>query len=200
MKFGARLTPSVPPMTPGTKMGICVGVVDIGEQPVTYNGKTNYKNQLLIVIEFPAEKIEIDGEMKPRQLSRAMSRTASDRGTFKQMISSWFATNFTEDDLINFETDELLLRPCMVTVKLSENGQYANIDTIVQYPDGLPLPTTETVPYTFDMDHWDDEVFAKLPEWIQEKIKKSTEYQTDHAPTDEIKVEDAPSGEGAAPF
>ena len=199
MKFGARLTPSVPPMTPGTKMGICIGVVDIGTQPITFNGKTNYKDQLLIVIEFPSEKIEIDGEMKPRQLSRAMSRTTSDRGTFKQMISAWFAKNFTEDDLLEFDTDEMLLRPCMVTVKLSENGQYANIDNIVQYPDGLPAPTTTTVPYTFDMDNWSDETFAKLPEWIQDKIKKSTQYQKDHAPDTTIEVNKS-TGEVSCPI
>ena len=198
MKFGARLTPSIPPMSPGTKMGICVGVVDIGEQPCTFNGKTSYKEQLLIVIEFPSETIEIDGEVKPRQLSRAITRTTGDRGTFKQMVSAWFVKNFTNDELIEFDTDKLLKKPCMVTVKLSENGQYPNIDSIVQYPDGIPAPTTETVPYTFDMDNWDDEAFKKLPEWIQEKIKKSTQYQTSHAPTTTIEVKAV--GEEACPI
>lgn len=191
MKFGARVAPSIPPMTPGTKMGICVGVVDIGKQPVTFGGKTSYKDQLLIVIEFPSEKIEIDGEVKPRQLSRVMTRTMGDRGTFRQMVSAWLAKNFSDDDLREFDTDELLLRPCMVTVKLSENGQYANIDNIVQYPDGLPVPTTSTVPYTFDMDNWSDEAFAKLPEWVQNKIKKSTQFQKDHAPDTTIEVNKA---------
>ena len=202
MKFGKRLTPSIPPMTPGTKMGICIGIVDIGTQPVTFKGKTNYKEQLLIVIEFPSEKIEIDGEMKPRQLSRTMSRTTSDRGFFKQTVEAWFARTFTEDELIEFETDVMLLRPCMVTVKLSEDGKYANIDNIVQYPDGIPVPTTTTVPYTFDMDAWDDEAFKKLPEWIQEKIKKSTQYQKQHAPTTAIEVNpmESTSAEGECPI
>ena len=192
MKFGARLTPSVPPMSPGTKMGICIGVVDIGEQVCNFGGKGYAKEQILIVIEFPNDKIEIDGAMKPRQLSRALTRTTSDRGTFKQMVSAWLARNFTEDELLEFDTDELLLRPCMVTVKLSENGQYANIDNIVQYPEGLPVPTTSTVPYTFDMNNWDDAVFAELPEWIQDKIKKSTQYQKQHAPETSIEVKDIP--------
>lgn len=200
MKFGARLTPSVPPMSPGTKMGICIGVVDIGEQPCTFKGKVSYKEQILIVIEFPSEKIEIDGEVKPRQLSRALTRTTNDRGAFKQIVSAWFAKNFTEDDLIEFDTDELLLRPCMVTVKLSEDGQYANIDNIVQYPDGIPAPTTETVPYTFDMENWDDEAFKKLPEWIQDKIKKSTQYAMMHAPETEIAIKNEDTGAGDCPI
>lgn len=200
MKFGARLTPSVPPMSPGTKMGICIGVVDIGEQPCTFKGKVNYREQILIVIEFPSEKIEIDGESKPRQLSRAYTRTTSDKGAIKKTISAWFAKNFTEDELINFNMNELLLQPCMVTVKLSEDGQYANIDNIVQYPDGIPAPTTETIPYTFDMDNWNDETFGKLPEWIQEKIKKSTQYQKDHAPNTTVEVKAPPTTTGECPI
>lgn len=200
MKFGARLTPSVPPMTPGTKMGICIGVVDIGEQPCTFKGKTNYKEQILIVIEFPGEKIEIDGEMKPRQLSRAFTRTTSDRGAFKQILSAWFAKNFTEDELIEFDMDSLLLKPCMVTVKLSEDGQYANIDNIVQYPDGIPAPTTTTAPYTFDMECWDEKAFKTLPEWIQEKIKKSTQYATLHAPETVVEVKAEVSGAEVCPI
>ena len=38
------------------------------------------------------------------------------------------------------------------------------------------------------MDQWDDAVLEKLPEWIRDQIKKSTQYQKDHAPTDNVEV------------
>jgi hypothetical protein len=38
------------------------------------------------------------------------------------------------------------------------------------------------------MDAWDDAVFQALPEWVQEKIKKSTQYQKEHAPDTAIEV------------
>ena len=41
------------------------------------------------------------------------------------------------------------------------------------------------------MEQWNDEVFKELPEWIQDKIKKSTQYQTLHAPNTTIEVKAA---------
>jgi hypothetical protein len=43
----------------------------------------------------------------------------------------------------------------------------------------------------FDLDAWDDEKFAALPEWLQERITKSTQYKAMHLPTDEVSVEAA---------
>ena len=40
-----------------------------------------------------------------------------------------------------------------------------------------------------DIDAWDDEVFNSLPGWIQERIKKSTQYQKLHVPTDPVDVD-----------
>lgn len=64
------------------------------------------------------------------------------------------------------------------------------------------------------MDNWNDEVFKALPEWVQEKIKKSTQYKKEHTPTDSIEVKPpevpaaieataptpAPTTTGGAPF
>jgi hypothetical protein len=38
------------------------------------------------------------------------------------------------------------------------------------------------------MDAWDDKVFETLPAWTQEQIKKSTQYQKDHAPETTVAV------------
>ena len=188
MKIGDRRKPIIPPMEPGTYMGVCIGVVDIGEQTSTFGTKTDTKDRILFVIEFPSETIEIDGERKPRQLSKEVTKTNSEKGTLKALISAWTGKTYTEEELIEFELFDLLGQPCMVTVSLSANGNYSNISNIVQFPKGFPAPKTETQPYTFDMDDWNDEQFGALPEWIQNKIKKSTQYQKEHAPDTTIEV------------
>jgi hypothetical protein len=38
------------------------------------------------------------------------------------------------------------------------------------------------------MDQWDDAVFEKLPAWTQDQIKKSTQYQKNHAPDTVVEV------------
>ena len=198
MKIGDRMKPVIPPMEPGTYMGICVGVVDIGEQTSTFGNTSKTSERIMFVIEFPSEKIEVDGEQKPRQLSKDYTRTSDDRGALKALITGWTGKTFTQSELEEFDVFELLLQPCMVTVTLSANGNYANISSIVQFPKGFPAPQTETQPYTYDLDKWNDEQFAALPEWIQNKIKKSTQYQKFHAPETVIEVK--PQGEGAPPF
>ena len=55
-------------------------------------------------------------------------------------------------------------------------------------PNGIPAPTTKTAFFTWDMDHWDDGAFEKLPAWTQEQIKKSTQYQKTHAPVTTVAV------------
>ena len=74
----------------------------------------------------------------------------------------------------------------MLNVVLNDSGEYANVDSVVPMPKGVPAPVSTTPPIRWDMDAWDDEVFKTLPEWAQEKIKKSTQYKKLHTPTDKI--------------
>ena len=55
-------------------------------------------------------------------------------------------------------------------------------------PKGFPAPTSKTAFFTWDMDAWDDAVFENLPAWTQDQIKKSTQYQKEHAPDTAIEV------------
>lgn len=200
MKIGDRIKPVIPPMEPGTYMGICIGVVDIGEQNSTFNNTSKYSDKILFVFEFPSEMIEVEGEMKPRQLSKEYTRSVDDRSSLKALISAWTGKSYTKEELLEFDVFDCIGQACMVTVGLSSNGLYANISNVVQFPKGFPAPSTETQYYKFDMDDWKDEVFAELPEWIQNKIKKSTQYQKLHAPTDSIEVKTEPLTAGECPI
>lgn len=39
------------------------------------------------------------------------------------------------------------------------------------------------------MDNWDDKAFEDLPAWVQEKIKKSSQYQKEHVPQTDVMVQ-----------
>ena len=77
----------------------------------------------------------------------------------------------------------------MINVLLNETGEYANIDTIMPLFPGLPAPVTSTAMKTWDMDHWDDKAFEELPAWVQEKIKKSSQYQKEHVKQTDVAVQ-----------
>ena len=89
-------------------------------------------------------------------------------------------------------------RACQLNVVLNDTGEYANVDSVIPLPKGMPAPTTDTPPILWNMDEWDDEKFAALPDWVQEKIKKSTQYQKDHTPTDAVDFPAQETKESAA--
>lgn len=183
MKLAGKVKPKVPPMEPGTYIGLCVGIYDLGEQETTYKGRTRYQNKVLFTFEFPSKTVEIDGEQKPRQLSRTFAVSLSQRGKLRSFLRGWRGTDFKSDtEMANYELKNLLGRSALVQVVLNDTGEYANIEGVMQMPAEMPDPTTATKPLCFDMEEWDDDVFKALPDWIQEKIQNSTQYKERHAP------------------
>lgn len=196
MKIKDRAKPKVPPVEPGVYMAVCIGFIDLGEQ---YSEMfKSYSNKGMYVWELPGETIEVDGEQKPRQLSKEFTISASSKSNLRKFIESWNGKSYGDDEFMDFDLFEQVGKPCQLNVVLNESKEYANVDNLMPIPRGFPAPTTNTEQIHWDMDKWDDTVFGKLPEWIQEKIKKSTQYQKDHAPAETVEVK--PQGEGAAPF
>lgn len=192
MRIKDKSRPKVPAIEPGVYMAVCIGVIDLGEQ---YSEMfKNFRNEVQIVWEIPSETVEIDGETKPRQLSRTFSVATSKKANLRAVLSSWNGKAYSDDEFGEIDLFDQIGRPCMLNVVLNDSGEYANVDSVVPMPKGVPAPVSTTPPIRWDMDAWDDEVFKTLPEWAQEKVKKSTQYKTLHTPTDKIDFkEDAPT-------
>ena len=152
MKLGSRAKPAIPPVEPGTYFAVCIGAVDLGEQETTYNNKTRYANQLQIIFELPSELIEIDGEEQPRQLSRRFSVSLSTKSNLRKFIETWYGKKFTDDAIREFDTRELLGKPAMLSVVLSEDGNYANIASAAALPKGMEAPKAKSELIDFDVE------------------------------------------------
>ena len=89
------------------------------------------------------------------------------------------------------DTNDYVCRPSFLTVVLNETGEYSNIDSIAPLPEGLPITVPDPLGklICFDMEPWNQAAFDALPEWAQEKIKKSTEWQKEHAPVTNVAVQ-----------
>lgn len=197
MKIKDRAKPKTPPVEPGVYIAICVGVIDLGEQ---YSEKfKNYANKVKIVWELPGETVEVDGEQKPRQLSKEFTFSVSKKGSLRAFLQSWNSKTYTDEEFGELDIFDQIGNACQLQVVLSETGEYSNVDNLMALPRGVPAPTTDTVPIRWDMDAWDDTVFQSLPEWVQEQIKKSTQYQKEHTPTDTLQV-NASGNEEACPI
>lgn len=184
LKIKDRAKPKLPPVAPGVYLGICIGVIDLGKQ---YSEKfKNYRNEAQIIWELVGETVEVDGEQKPRQLSRTFSMATSKKSNLRCFISSWNGIQYSDEQFQEFDLFDQVGKACQLNVVLNDTGEYANVDSVIPLAKGMPAPTTQTPPIYWTMDQWTDDGFAALPEWVQEKIKKSTQYQQMHAPTDAI--------------
>lgn len=189
MKLKRKKRTTVPPLAGGTYLGICIGIIDIGEQ---YNQNfKNYADKLMLLFEISGETVNVDGEDKPRWLSREYTASLNEKAALYKHLVAWRSRDFTEGELDTdgdgFDIESMLGQPCMLTVivKDGDNGAYNRIENIAALPKGVPAPTTEQELLAYDIDERDEEVFAKLPEWIQDKIKKSTQF-AENPPEDDL--------------
>ncbi len=186
MKIKDRAKPKVPIVAAGVYMAVCVGVIDLGEQ---YSELfKNYSNKVKFVWALPSELQEIDGKKEEKQLSREFSVATKQTCKLRTFLSSWNGKAYSDDEYLELDMFDQVGKPCMLNVVIGESGEYANVDSVMPIPNGIPAPTTTTPFFTWDMEQWDEEAFKKLPEWTQEQIKKSTQYQKDHTPTATVDV------------
>ena len=203
MKIKDRAKPKAPPVEPGVYMAVCVGVVDLGEQ---YSEKfKNYANKVKFVWALPSETIEIEGKTEERQLSKEFSVSVSKKGGLRAFLESWNSKSYSDDEFAELDLFDQLGKPCQLQVVLNDTKEYSNVANLMPLPKGMPAPTSNTPFFTWDMDAWDDSLFEKLPAWTQEQIKKSTQYQKEHAPlTDVTMNSDTTAAQqnpvGVAPF
>ena len=186
MKIKDRAKPKTPPVEPGVYMAVCVGVVDLGEQ---YSEKfKSYSNKVKFVWALPGETIEIDGKQEERQLSKEFTISASKKSNLRAFLESWNAKSYSDEEFGEVDLFNQIGKACQLQVVLNDTGEYSNVANLMPLPKGMPIPTSKTAFFTWDMDAWDDAVFEKLPEWTQEQIKKSTQYQKEHAPETTVEV------------
>lgn len=196
MKIKDRAKPKTPPVEPGVYIAVCVGVIDLGEQ-YSERFKT-YSNKVKFIWELPGETVLVDGKRENRQLSREFTVSTSKKGNLRSFLSSWNGESYTDDAFANLDLFDQVGKPCQLQVVLNDTREYANVDNVMALPRGVPAPKTDTAPMLWDRDRWDDDAFARLPGWVQEQIRKSTQYQKFHAPADTIQV--SPEAERVCPI
>lgn len=182
MKIGDKLKPRVPIVDNGTYVAVCVGVLFIGEQYKEYKESKGYEDQIVFVWELPYEP---DAEGRAKQLSKDLRVTVSDKGNLFSIMSAWNGRTYTPEELAQVELFDQIGKACQLVVSVSKSG-FSNVDAVAGFPKGIPLPEASGQAIRFDVDQWDEAAFLALPDWAQNKVKKSTQYQQLHTPTDNV--------------
>ena len=192
-----KSTNSVPPLESGVYTGICVGVVDLGEQ---HNQKFNkYQYKILFIFEIVDEFVDVDGEQKPRWLSKEFTASSNQKSNLYQVLTSWIGRALTDEELENgFDVSTMLKAGCQLQVLQEDKDgrSYNVIQAIIGLPKGAKVSEPISDIVLFDMDHEDaPEVFETLPDWMKDKIMKSTTWAQKNANSEDIDIDTGVDGE-----
>lgn len=189
LKIKDRAKPAVPPVEPGVYMAACVGVIDLGEQ---YSEKfKNYSSKVMLTFELLGETVEIDGEEKPRQISKIFAFSTGARSGLRKFLGDWDGRQLSDEQAAAEDLSQRLGKTCQLQVVLNETGDKANIGNVMALPKGIKTDKPKSEMILFDLEEFDQDTFAKLSEWTQETIQKSTEWAKHHASTDAIEADPA---------
>lgn len=168
------------PLSEGLHQAVCVAVVDLGTQYNKTYGK--YQPKIMLTWEILDETIEINGEDLPRNISKPFTCSMSEKSTLRKMLRSWRGREFNEAEMQAFDLRNVLGKGCQLSIlhrEGTDGTKYANVDNIVNWPKGLPVPVPHGELISFDIDSLKDgeEALLNLPEWLQSKIKESEEWK-----------------------
>lgn len=162
----------------GVYTAVSSAIIDLGLQRNEQFGKTQRKFMMIWTI--IGEEIEINGEKQPRTISKEYSFSLNEKSTLKKDLQAWRGKPFSEEELQGFNILTVLNKACQLQIILEEknNKKYNNIAGIMSLPKGSSVQTLNNT-YYFDMEEaetWEN--FIRIPNWIQEKMKKAENLES----------------------
>ncbi len=157
----------------GTYMARVVGLIDLDLQPgFEWQGEEiepQYKVQ--ITYELPSSRTKED---KPHWVSEDFKVSDHERSKMYNRVRTLDADGSITHNGENLAA--LISTPCMVEVDVNAKG-YAKVKNVTGAPAGIPVPELENTPQVFDWDSPDMDTFRKFPEFIQNKLKSSLNFE-----------------------
>lgn len=166
----------IEPTSEGLHAATCIAVVDLGHQ--YSKAYDTWQDRLVLMFEIHDETIEIDGQEKPRVISKEYTKSLNPKATLLKDLESWRGKKFTEKELDGFNVGDVLGKPCQIQVLhvKKETRTYANIASIVSWIKGVDAPKSEIPLVLFDIEMENaTEKLKELPAWLQKRIMESEE-------------------------
>lgn len=107
---------------------------------------------------------------------RKFNKSLHKRSDLGKAVREILGDDFPEEGEI--EMDSLTDMPCQVKIVHSEDGQYANVESVMAVKKGAKVSKSENEFVSLYLDdNFDEDVFDSLHDGLREKIEASPEYQ-----------------------
>lgn len=184
----------------GVYIGKCFKIIDLGMQKVEWQGAVKEQKKVLISWELLGADVPVMKDKRPFAVSRKYTASLDDRGNLRKDLEAWRGRKFSELELENFDLKTVLGANCMIQVVHSDDGKYANVNSIMATKE-KPVGINPLV--SFDIDDPDMEIYDTFSDKMKEQISAAPEFQmaqrSKQAPVIEQSSEHFPS-ESNDPF
>jgi len=172
MKYKASGGEDFKPLRPGSHIGVCDIVADLGIQ----RGNDLYPDKRKVHIRFaiPVERVEFERDGKkingPAVIGQTFTASMHQKANLRIFLEGWRGRKFTDQEAEDFETSTVLGKPAMLNVvQNAKNGKvYANIASAALLPKGIAAPPLEIDPVYYGPDN--PGTLELLPQWLRDKI------------------------------
>lgn len=167
------------PAPAGTHLAVCFGLIDLGTQTDTYQGKPKVGRKAWFWWELTEETRE-DG--KPVTVGTFYTVSLSDKANLRKVLESWRGKPFTVEELKGFNIGNIVGAPCMLTIihePRQSGGVRDKVSSVSGVPKGMPRPALRMPRTTLSLapDKFDRAVYDALPNFLKDMIAKSPEGQ-----------------------
>ena len=177
LTISENATTDYAPPEAGTFAARCASLIDLGTQTSVWEGEEKRAHKVLISFEvLDTDNRRSDGS--PHLVSKRFTASLHAKAGLRKFLESWRGRPFTAEELAGFDLKAVVGLTCLVGIVHEAKGDkvYANLSSVMKLPKGMPAPSGEIVPVSFDMAAPDWQVFAGLSSRLQAQIAESPEF------------------------
>lgn len=166
----------------GTHIARCYSMIHIGNVEWEYQGEAKVSNKVRLTFELPNEMRDFGGESEqPMVISKEYTLSLHEKSNLRKDLESWRGATFTNEDMRGFDITKLLGKECMLSIihKTASGGNdYSMIGNISQLGKGMECAKQINKDFVFNYtDKFDEDWIDAQPQWIQDQIKGTEDYQ-----------------------
>lgn len=171
------------PAPEGTHRAVCTGAAILGSFEDEFQGQKKTLRKIRLFFEL-SDEVKVFDESKgpePLHVSKEFTLSWHEKSKLLPFINTWRGKAFTPDELARFNIASVIGAPCALTIQhevgKTSGKKYAEIKSATPLMKGTPRPEPAGELFFYAVDRHDEAVFATLPEFVQNKIKQSLDWQ-----------------------
>lgn len=163
---------------PGSYAAVCYKLIDIGTQEGEYLGQKTVKRQVILGWELDEKMQTGDNAGKPFVVSKFYTQSLNEKATLRHDLAGWRGRDFTPEELAGFDAKNLLGKPCMLSLTLSDKGKI-KVASVSKLPKGMAAPkqVNPSMFLSLEPGDYDHQVFDVQTEKMKAIIMASPEWQ-----------------------